>query len=185
MENQTNINLEESEDKLKITMRNYKLFVESEDGKLINTETGEVVTNIANILEHYHLTVKIGKKYSDEYYKFKWQRKHKFAKLYQIKMSEAMEHISHLAKAMLLVLISNLEYKTGEVLVDGFPPKNPKLSTLCGYSTRSVSSSLKELEDIGIISIKGSTTNRIIFVNPEYGFNGENLLKSTYKLFNK
>lgn len=169
--------------RVKITVKNYERFIISEDGLLVDSHTGEIMTQIADIIDHYHLTMKLGKQYTENYYIHNWHKQHKFTKVYQVFTRNILEDITTNSKALLLVLISHLEYSTNEILIESNPPKNLELAKLCGCSERSLGRSLQELKLLGVIYFKGESKNRTIFLCPEVALNGQRLLKATRLLF--
>jgi hypothetical protein len=131
------------------------------------------------------LTIKLAKENSvpKDYYYNNWLKGKKFTKLYQIEGREYHKELSLGAKGLLYVLMSHLVKSTNEVFVNGHRPTNDDLTKLTGASINTLNKLFDELEKVNLVKRKGSTSKRVILVNPYLSLNGQNVIKSTVKEF--
>jgi|GEM_PF-4483540 len=165
----------------------HEYFIENKH--IFHIETGELVSNIDDVLSY----MKLAEEYYDllsteqiqakkEMYNNKWNSKHRFTKLYQVKSSGLIQ-LSYKAKSLLFTFLCLLTKSQNVVLYKGKPPTNKDLMKLSGLNRDSLTKSLKELEDNNIIYRTSNRRDRNILFNPYYAFNGQNLLNDTQIIF--
>jgi hypothetical protein len=174
----------ENKQEFRVNKKTYNDFVVSH-GKLVYKPTGEIVSDIAIILDHYNMTVKMDKEDTlpTEYFYNNWNRSNKFTKLYQIEPRILNSELSLQARGLLFVFMTHLVKSTNEVVINGHRPSNRDLVKATGVSNSTLMRLFIELEELNIIKRIGGTTNRAILVNPYLCFNGKNLAKSTLDEF--
>lgn len=174
-------NLEMAE---KITKKNISDFTINGD-KLIYIPTGEIIDNCFMVHDYMNIMQDLDKEkdISRDFFCNNWNSKKKFTKVYQIDVKDYCKDLSAQALGLFFILMSNLRKSSNEVIIDGVRPTNQQLAELLNVKERSVRNYLGELEEKHIIKRLGSTSNRMILVNPYICFNGKNAMKSTVEHF--
>jgi hypothetical protein len=168
----------------KVTTKNFNDFVLSNDS-LVYTPTGEIISNYSFMIEYHKLSKKLHRS-SDAFYVNTWNKFMKFTKLYTLKMSQKLPEMSVSAKALFLTLITYVESNTDVVVInESYFPSNKELSDISRVSINKINKTLEELEMLELIKLdkQQSSKNKIMVVNPNYAFNGKNILKRTLSFF--
>lgn len=170
----------------KITKKNFHEYIIVNDN-LICKDSGEIIHNINMILEYTSLSSQFNKDIKSSIvrlYKNKWLTKSKFTKLYHSELDQLID-LSYISKTILVTFMCMLTKSNNEILYHNNTPSNKDISLLTGLCENSILKGMKELENENIIYKTSKYKDRKIFVNPNYSFNGTNLLGEVYKMFNK
>lgn len=111
-----------------------------------------------------------------------WKKQSNFIKVYRTEMREYKSKIKLSPSAGLLIfyLQDYIEYGTNKIIKsNGLNLSNSDIKKLTGLSTRTISSSLKELEDKLFIKRVGIGSARKIYFNPHLACSGNEIEKNT------
>lgn len=183
-------NIKQTSEEIRITHENFFDYTVTDSEKLVRISTGEIIDSYAMIVQYHYIFEDIKESLSTDkkqevkkIYKNNWRKNNRFTKLYQVNSKELLK-LSNNAKSTLFSLLCLVGKSTNEVIYkNNKAPTNKDLEKLTGYKIRTLNRILSELEDNNIICRKGNTHQRRIFINPKYFFNGQNLLRSTYDMF--
>ena len=173
-----------------------------DNGKLYNIHTGESVRDPKKQKEIIRKEIDRNKAYktklkmainkidnnnnNNDKYCFKWNNKCTFTKIYRKEFNQYNENVklSPNAATILLYFQGYIEFTTNQVIKKNKQNfSNQDIAKLTGLSLRTITRSLKELEDKHFIKRIGSTKNREIYVNPYLISVGNTIQKSTVDMF--
>lgn len=163
--------------------------------------TGEIIENkddVREILQDYSKTKAInnakekeirriaGLQEKKDYLCLNWKKDSYFIKVFRTELREYMKvtKLSTNARAFLFSVQMYIEYPTNRIAKpDGTSFTNKELQEITGLSSKTLKKVMNELEEKQFIVRKGNRQAREIYFNPYLMSSGNEILKTTKKLF--
>lgn len=108
-----------------------------------------------------------------------------FNKEFRIELRDIMKSkvLSKNARCFLGTVTPFISFPTNSIIIDGINPNIEDLKHILSMGTNVTYSTLRELEDVGIIKRVNVNTNLIIYINPFLYCGGYCVERDTYEMF--